>query len=52
MDISDTRLPQLRRAAEGVPRHIDRIAELSGAEVDVVSVGPDREHTLVRRQSI
>ena len=25
------------------------IGELSGADVDVVSVGPDREHTLVRR---
>ena len=29
--------------------YIDRIAELSGSSVDVVSVGPDREHTLVRR---
>jgi adenylosuccinate synthase len=29
--------------------YIERLAELSGAEVDVVSVGPDREHTLVRR---
>jgi adenylosuccinate synthase len=37
-------LPEACRA------YIDRLAELSGAEVDVVSVGPDREHTLVRRQ--
>jgi adenylosuccinate synthase len=29
--------------------YIERLAELAGAEVDVVSVGPDREHTLVRR---
>ncbi|MHB8718913.1 MAG: adenylosuccinate synthase [Candidatus Dormibacteria bacterium] len=29
--------------------YIDRLATLSGAPVDVVSVGPDREHTLVRR---
>ena len=29
--------------------YIDRIGELSGASVDVVSVGPDRRHTLVRR---
>jgi adenylosuccinate synthase len=28
---------------------VDRIGELCGAPVDVVSVGPDREHTLVRR---
>jgi adenylosuccinate synthase len=27
---------------------VDRIGELCGAPVDVVSVGPDREHTLVR----
>jgi adenylosuccinate synthase len=32
--------------------YIDRIAELGGADVDVVSVGPDREHTLVRRPLI
>jgi adenylosuccinate synthase len=29
--------------------YIERVAELCGAEVDVVSIGPDREHTLVRR---
>jgi adenylosuccinate synthase len=29
--------------------YIDRVGELCGASVDVVSVGPDREHTLVRR---
>jgi adenylosuccinate synthase len=29
--------------------YIERLGELSGASVDVVSVGPDREHTLVRR---
>ncbi|MBV8301965.1 MAG: adenylosuccinate synthase [Candidatus Dormibacteraeota bacterium] len=28
--------------------YVQRVGELSGAEVDVVSVGPDREHTLVR----
>ena len=28
--------------------YVDRIGELCGAPVDVVSVGPDREHTLVR----
>ena len=32
--------------------YIERVAELSGAGVDVVSVGPDREHTLVRRQLV
>jgi adenylosuccinate synthase len=29
--------------------YIERLGELSGAPVDVVSVGPDRVHTLVRR---
>ena len=29
--------------------YVTRIGELCGAPVDVVSVGPDREHTLVRR---
>jgi adenylosuccinate synthase len=28
--------------------YVERIGELCGAAVDVVSVGPDREHTLVR----
>jgi adenylosuccinate synthase len=28
--------------------YVDRIGELCGAPVDVVSVGPDREHTLVQ----
>jgi adenylosuccinate synthase len=28
--------------------YLERLGELSGAAVDVVSVGPDREHTLVR----
>ena len=32
--------------------YIERLAELCGAEVDVVSIGPDREHTLVRRQLV
>jgi adenylosuccinate synthase len=32
--------------------YVDRLAELSGADIDVVSVGPDREHTLMRRQLI
>jgi adenylosuccinate synthase len=35
-------LPQACRA------YIERIGELCGASVNVVSVGPDREHTLVR----
>jgi adenylosuccinate synthase len=28
--------------------YVERIGELCGSAVDVVSVGPDREHTLVR----
>jgi adenylosuccinate synthase len=44
------------RSYEDLPtacrEYIDRLAELPGADVDVVSVGPDREHTLVRRQLV
>ena len=29
--------------------YVERLGELSGAPVDVVSVDPDRQHTLVRR---
>jgi adenylosuccinate synthase len=32
--------------------YIERLVELCGADVDVVSIGPDREHTLVRRQLV
>ena len=32
--------------------YVERLGELSGAPVDVVSVGPDRQHTLVRRSLI
>jgi len=41
------------RSFEALPErcraYVQRISELCGADVDVVSVGPDREHTLVRR---
>jgi adenylosuccinate synthase len=41
------------RSVTDLPRncraYVERIGELCGAPVDVVSVGPDREHTLVRR---
>ena len=44
------------RSYEELPRrcreYIARLAELCGAPVDVVSVGPDRQHTLVRRPLI
>ncbi len=52
MDDADARLPQLRRAAGACRDYIDRLAELCGAAVDVVSIGPDREHTLVRRELV
>ena len=29
--------------------YVERIEELCGAAIDVISVGPDREHTIVRR---
>ena len=29
--------------------YVERLGELSGAPVDVVSIGPDRQHTVVRR---
>jgi adenylosuccinate synthase len=34
---------------EACRSYVERVGELCGAAVDVVSVGPDREHTLVRR---
>jgi len=41
------------RRFEDLPRacqaYVERLGELAEAPVDVVSVGPDREHTLVRR---
>ncbi|MGI8847307.1 MAG: adenylosuccinate synthase [Candidatus Dormibacteria bacterium] len=41
------------RSFDDLPRncraYIERLGEVSGSSVDVVSVGPDREHTLVRR---
>jgi len=44
------------RRFEDLPRecqaYIERLGELAGAAVDVVSVGADREHTLVRRPLI
>ena len=44
------------RRFEDLPRkcqaYIEHLGELSGAQVDVVSVGADREHTLVRRPLI
>ncbi len=44
------------RAYDDLPRacraYIERLAELCGADVDVVSVGADREHTLVRRELV
>jgi adenylosuccinate synthase len=44
------------RRFEDLPRecqvYIERLGELAGASVDVVSVGADREHTLVRRPLI
>ena len=49
MDVTNSGMPALR----GPPRrpvapYIERVGELCGATVNVVSVGPDREHTLVR----
>ena len=41
------------RSFDDLPRecrdYIARIGELCGADVDIVSVGPDRDHTLVRQ---
>ena len=34
---------------EAAQRYIARIEELTGAEVAVVSVGPDREQTILRK---
>ena len=32
--------------------YVERLAEVSGAPIDVISVGPDREQTIVRRQLV
>jgi adenylosuccinate synthase len=32
--------------------YVERLATLAGAPVDVVSIGPDRQHTLVRRDLV
>jgi adenylosuccinate synthase len=44
------------RRFEDLPRncqaYIERLGELCGSSVDVVSVGPDRQHTLVRKPLI
>ena len=30
-------------------RYVERLAELSGAPIDIISTGPDREETIVLR---
>jgi adenylosuccinate synthase len=35
----------------GAQRYVERVAELSGVEVGLVSTGPERDHTLIRGQS-
>ena len=36
---------------EAARRYLDRLSELSGVEIGIVSTGPDRDHTIVRGQS-
>jgi adenylosuccinate synthase len=31
--------------------YVDRLSELVGAEIGLVSTGPDREHTVIRGRS-
>ncbi|EQD61564.1 Adenylosuccinate synthetase [mine drainage metagenome] len=38
-------LPELAR------RYVERIEEVAGAKVDLISVGPERDQTIWRRQS-
>jgi adenylosuccinate synthase len=40
-----------RELPENARRYIDRLSELVGAEIGLVSTGPDREHTIIRGQS-
>ena len=32
-------------------RYVDRLSELCGVEIGIVSTGPDRDHTILRAQS-
>ncbi len=34
---------------ENARRYLDRIQELAGVPIDMISTGPDREQTIVRR---
>jgi adenylosuccinate synthase len=36
---------------ENARRYVERLGELVGAEIGVVSTGPDREQTIVRGES-
>ena len=36
---------------ENARRYVDRLAELVGAEIGLVSTGPDREQTILRGRS-
>ena len=36
---------------ENARRYVERLAELVGTEIGLVSTGPDREQTIIRGQS-
>ena len=44
-------LREFRELPENARRYVERLGELVGAEIGVVSTGPDREQTIVRGQS-
>jgi len=44
-------LREWRDLPENARRYVDRLGELTGVEIGLVSTGPDREHTIIRGQS-
>jgi adenylosuccinate synthase len=42
---------EFKQLPEAARRYVDRLAELSGCPIGIVSTGPDRDHTIRRAQS-
>ena len=40
-----------RELPENARRYVERLSDLVGAEIGLVSTGPDREQTIIRGQS-
>ena len=42
---------EFKQLPEAARRYVDRLAELSGCPIGIISTGPDRDHTIRRSQS-